>query len=66
MKIACPRISRPPNFRICPFRIIAIGSETLPNVLRAVRNPPESRAQVPDQTLDAPMILLDNIIIWHV
>jgi hypothetical protein len=27
MKIACPRISRPPIFRICPFRIIAIASK---------------------------------------
>jgi hypothetical protein len=40
MKIACPRISRPPNFRICPFRIIAIASKPA-NVLRAVRNPPK-------------------------
>ena len=40
MKIACPRISRPPIFRICPFRIIAIASKPA-NVLRAVRNPPK-------------------------
>ena len=39
MKIVCPRISRPPIFQICPFRIIAIASKPA-NVLRAVRNPP--------------------------
>ena len=59
MKIACPRISRPPNFQICPFRIIAIASKPA-NVLRAVGTAEaEPRS---DQTLDAPMILLDNII----
>src|SRR5882757_954399 len=60
MKIACPRISRPPIFRICPFRIIAIASKPA-NVLRAVRNPPKPS---PGRTrrLMRRWILLDNII----
>ena len=60
MKIACPRISRPPIFRICPFRIIAIASK--PAKCSSGGSEPAEAEPRSDQTLDAPMILLDNII----
>jgi len=50
MKIACPRISRPPIFRICPFRIIAIASKTC-QCSSGGSEPAEAEPRS-DQTLD--------------
>src|SRR5208283_1334824 len=59
-KTACALMSRPSILRTCPFLIIAIASKPA-NVLRAVGNPLEAEPR-PNQALDAPVILLHDVV----
>jgi hypothetical protein len=64
MKVAWPLMSLPLMFRTCRFLIIAIAST--PAGVSSSRSEAAEPEPGTNQALDAPVVLLDNIVIWHV